>query len=51
MWLPPTCRLEVVLMIEDNLIAIIYILFNALIALTILAVTLIIVLAIILSKQ
>lgn len=38
-------------MIEKNLLTIIYILFNATIALTILAVALIIVLAVILSKQ
>lgn len=38
-------------MIEDYLITIIYILFNALIALTILAFALIVALAIVLSKQ
>lgn len=38
-------------MIEKNLLTIIYILFNAVIALTILAVALIVALAIVLSKQ
>lgn len=38
-------------MIEKNLLTIIYILFNATIALTILAVALIVALAIVLSKQ
>ena len=51
MWLPPTHRLEVVLMIETYYTAIIYILLIALVITAIIAFALAMVLTIVLSKQ
>lgn len=48
-WLPPTNE-EVMLMIETYLLNIIYLLFTALVAVSIIAIALVIVIAIILSK-
>lgn len=51
MWLPPTLhRMEVVHMIENLYIQLIFLLFSALVAVTIIAFALIIILSIMLSK-